>query len=182
LSRPAKASLAPKLLEAVELALKGDWQSAHHIAQDHEGDEIANYQARGDPTGGRGRAPLQRQPAAARPAGGRPHRQDGRGRRRLLHRQRRGPHPRPGRRPALPRLQRSERGPAPRPAAAPPAARAQPDRRAHARPGYRRQHGAVRRRLRGPPPAPALARGRPPGPSLRGAPGGAGAHCPSRCS
>jgi hypothetical protein len=27
----------------VELALKGDWQAAHLIAQDHEGDEIANW-------------------------------------------------------------------------------------------------------------------------------------------
>jgi hypothetical protein len=32
-----------KLLAAVDLALKGDWQGAHAIAQDHEGDELANW-------------------------------------------------------------------------------------------------------------------------------------------
>jgi hypothetical protein len=37
------ASLRPKLLEAVDLALAGDWQGAHLIAQDHEEDELANW-------------------------------------------------------------------------------------------------------------------------------------------
>jgi hypothetical protein len=31
------------LLQAVELALGGDWQAAHLIAQDHEGNELANW-------------------------------------------------------------------------------------------------------------------------------------------
>lgn len=38
-----KATLTTKLLRAVDLALKGDWQAAHLIAQDHEGDEMANW-------------------------------------------------------------------------------------------------------------------------------------------
>ena len=36
-------TLAPALLEAVDLALGGDWQGAHLIAQEHEEDEIANW-------------------------------------------------------------------------------------------------------------------------------------------
>ena len=32
-----------KLLEAVDLGLAGDWQGAHLIAQDHEGDPVANW-------------------------------------------------------------------------------------------------------------------------------------------
>lgn len=32
-----------ELLEAVELALRGDWQSAHRIAQARDDDEIANW-------------------------------------------------------------------------------------------------------------------------------------------
>jgi hypothetical protein len=32
-----------KLLEAVELALAGDWESAHRIAQEHEEDQTANW-------------------------------------------------------------------------------------------------------------------------------------------
>lgn len=32
-----------KLLEAVELALGGDWQGAHLMAQAHEEDPIANW-------------------------------------------------------------------------------------------------------------------------------------------
>jgi hypothetical protein len=32
-----------RLLEAVELALAGDWQAAHVIAQDHEGERLANW-------------------------------------------------------------------------------------------------------------------------------------------
>jgi hypothetical protein len=40
---PAAAAMAPKLLAAVELALKGDWKGAHLVAQDHEGDELADW-------------------------------------------------------------------------------------------------------------------------------------------
>jgi hypothetical protein len=36
-------ALTPALLEAVDLALGGDWQGAHLIAQEHEEDEIANW-------------------------------------------------------------------------------------------------------------------------------------------
>lgn len=43
MTQRTKSSLVPRLQEAVELALKGDWQAAHLIAQDHEGDEIANW-------------------------------------------------------------------------------------------------------------------------------------------
>jgi hypothetical protein len=32
-----------ELLEAVDLALAGDWQGAHRIAQEHEDDPIANW-------------------------------------------------------------------------------------------------------------------------------------------
>jgi hypothetical protein len=32
-----------KLRQAVELALRGDWEGAHRIAQDHEGDAIADW-------------------------------------------------------------------------------------------------------------------------------------------
>jgi hypothetical protein len=32
-----------ELLEAVDLALAGDWEAAHRIAQEHEGDRIANW-------------------------------------------------------------------------------------------------------------------------------------------
>jgi len=35
--------LARRLLEAVDLALGGDWQGAHLIAQDHEDHELANW-------------------------------------------------------------------------------------------------------------------------------------------
>lgn len=31
------------LLEAVELALDGNWQAAHRIVQDHEADEVAAW-------------------------------------------------------------------------------------------------------------------------------------------
>jgi hypothetical protein len=37
------SSLTAKLRESVDLALRGDWQGAHLIAQDHEDDEIANW-------------------------------------------------------------------------------------------------------------------------------------------
>ena len=36
------SQLTPKLVEAVDHALAGDWQRAHLIVQDHEGDRIAN--------------------------------------------------------------------------------------------------------------------------------------------
>ena len=32
-----------RLLAAVDLALNGDWQGAHLVAQDQEGDELANW-------------------------------------------------------------------------------------------------------------------------------------------
>jgi hypothetical protein len=35
--------LRPRLVEAVELALAGDWEQAHLIVQDHEGDPIADW-------------------------------------------------------------------------------------------------------------------------------------------
>ena len=41
--RNPSSALAPALLEAVDLALGGDWQGAHQIAQEHEDDEIANW-------------------------------------------------------------------------------------------------------------------------------------------
>jgi hypothetical protein len=37
------ASLKARLLEAVELALGGDWQAAHLIAQVHEDERLANW-------------------------------------------------------------------------------------------------------------------------------------------
>lgn len=36
-------SLKATLLRAVDLAQAGDWPGAHLIAQDHEGDEIADW-------------------------------------------------------------------------------------------------------------------------------------------
>ena len=33
----------PAFLEAVDLALGGDWQAAHEIAQEHDDDAIANW-------------------------------------------------------------------------------------------------------------------------------------------
>jgi hypothetical protein len=41
--RHEPATLAEKLTGAVDLALTGDWQGAHLVAQDHEGDELANW-------------------------------------------------------------------------------------------------------------------------------------------
>jgi hypothetical protein len=38
-----KSPLTPRLLEAVERALGGDWQAAHVIVQEHEEDPIANW-------------------------------------------------------------------------------------------------------------------------------------------
>ena len=39
----ANSALTARLIEAVDLALGGDWQGAHLIAQDHEGDERADW-------------------------------------------------------------------------------------------------------------------------------------------
>jgi hypothetical protein len=39
----AKSPLAPRLREAVERALTGDWQAAHVIVQDHEEDATAQW-------------------------------------------------------------------------------------------------------------------------------------------
>jgi hypothetical protein len=36
-------TLGPRLLEAVDRALAGDWQAAHAIVQDHEGDAAASW-------------------------------------------------------------------------------------------------------------------------------------------
>lgn len=36
-------SLRRRLLAAVDHALAGDWQAAHVIAQDHEGERLANW-------------------------------------------------------------------------------------------------------------------------------------------
>jgi hypothetical protein len=38
----ARANTA-ELLQGVDLALAGDWQAAHRIAQEHEDDPIANW-------------------------------------------------------------------------------------------------------------------------------------------
>ncbi len=35
--------MTEKLLRAVDHGLAGDWQGAHAIAQDHEGEEVANW-------------------------------------------------------------------------------------------------------------------------------------------
>lgn len=35
--------LRQRLLDAVAVALGGDWQGAHLVAQDHDGDEVANW-------------------------------------------------------------------------------------------------------------------------------------------
>jgi hypothetical protein len=37
------AALAVKLRAAVDLALAGDWQGAHLVAQDHEGERLADW-------------------------------------------------------------------------------------------------------------------------------------------
>jgi hypothetical protein len=37
------SDLAPKLLEAVDHALAGDWERAHVMVQDHEGDRNADW-------------------------------------------------------------------------------------------------------------------------------------------
>ncbi len=38
-----ESALQGRLIEAVDLALGGDWQAAHLVAQDHEEDELANW-------------------------------------------------------------------------------------------------------------------------------------------
>ena len=35
--------MVSRLLAAVDLGLKGDWQGAHLVAQDHEGDPLADW-------------------------------------------------------------------------------------------------------------------------------------------
>jgi hypothetical protein len=42
-NRLMDGSLKARLLEAVDLALRGDWQAAHLIVQDHEGEPLANW-------------------------------------------------------------------------------------------------------------------------------------------
>jgi len=37
------SQLTPKLVEAVEHALAGEWQRAHLIVQEHDSDRIANW-------------------------------------------------------------------------------------------------------------------------------------------
>jgi hypothetical protein len=39
----AQDALRARLLAAVDLALAGDWQGAHVVAQEHEGEELANW-------------------------------------------------------------------------------------------------------------------------------------------
>ena len=39
----APPHLRAQLLEAVDLALDGDWQAAHRIVQDHDADEVAAW-------------------------------------------------------------------------------------------------------------------------------------------
>jgi len=36
-------ALLAQLVAAVDLGLKGDWQGAHLVAQDHEGDSMADW-------------------------------------------------------------------------------------------------------------------------------------------
>ena len=42
-NRPQETEVIARLLAAVDLALNGDWQGAHLVAQDQEGDELANW-------------------------------------------------------------------------------------------------------------------------------------------
>ena len=39
----SRRDVTARLLEAVDSAMAGDWQGAHAIAQDNEGDELANW-------------------------------------------------------------------------------------------------------------------------------------------
>ena len=43
MTRDAKPTLKPLLFDAVERALGGDWQAAHRIVQDHDGDAVAAW-------------------------------------------------------------------------------------------------------------------------------------------
>jgi hypothetical protein len=43
MNAPGSPARNEKLQEAVEHARTGDWERAHEIAQDHEGDAIANW-------------------------------------------------------------------------------------------------------------------------------------------
>jgi hypothetical protein len=43
MARDPRAELLPKLREAVERALAGDWQAAHQIVQEHEDDADASW-------------------------------------------------------------------------------------------------------------------------------------------
>ena len=43
MNAPGSPALNEKLQQAVEQARTGDWERAHEIAQDHEGDAIANW-------------------------------------------------------------------------------------------------------------------------------------------
>ncbi len=36
-------AIRDRLREAVDLALAGDWQAAHEVAQDYEGERLANW-------------------------------------------------------------------------------------------------------------------------------------------
>ena len=40
---PMDDTLRRRLIEAVDHALAGDWEAAHVIAQDHEGERLANW-------------------------------------------------------------------------------------------------------------------------------------------
>ena len=43
MKREREPAVAARLRDAVELALGGDWQAAHRIVQDLEGDEAADW-------------------------------------------------------------------------------------------------------------------------------------------
>ena len=43
MSRGVAGDTAAKLAAAVDLALAGDWEGAHRVAQDHEGLELADW-------------------------------------------------------------------------------------------------------------------------------------------
>lgn len=38
-----RADVTTRLLDAVGIALEGDWQGAHEVAQEHEGDTVADW-------------------------------------------------------------------------------------------------------------------------------------------
>jgi hypothetical protein len=43
MTKDTTSKLAPRLLDAVERALSGDWQAAHAIVQEHETDPVAAW-------------------------------------------------------------------------------------------------------------------------------------------